>query len=95
MTPFTTDELNILQSAVQLWAKEPQSEGSTTGLFNYILDSFDPKFKGMSHAERKEHSERKAREEKNKIDALLELRREDAILLQAKLIQLKKANANT
>lgn len=86
MTNLTNDDLNILLQAVRLWEKEPSQEGAMASIFTSMIDSLDPDVKSLTHQERTERSERKRREEKNKVDALLELRRETSILLQAKLI---------
>jgi len=81
-----TDEINTLIEAVKSWEKEPASEGTMRSMFSSIFETLDPNFNKMSREERKEHLERTSRREKDGVEALIALRRDTSILLQAKLI---------
>jgi len=83
---LTNEDVNVLIEAIQAWEKEPSTEGTMRSMFSSLFEACDPSLASMSREEKQDRLERTRRKEKDEIDAMVALRRDTSILLQAKLI---------
>jgi hypothetical protein len=83
---LTHDEIGILMDAVKVWEKDPSTQGTMKGMFSDLFEVISPDNKGRDREELRQRIEVRRRREQSEIDAMVQLRHESSILLQAKLI---------
>lgn len=83
---LTTVEITTLIEALKAWEREPVTKGFGDAMFSTMLEGLLPEKEGQTKEERMREREQKINSKQNQANRDAEMRREDSLLLQAKLI---------